>query len=267
MRTIRLLISFDGTDYRGWQRQDCGPTIQAEIERATTLICNRTTTVHGAGRTDAGVHALGMTAHFQTESAIKPFPLLKGLNALLPDDIRILDLREESPAFHARFSARAKTYRYAVYNGPIECPLKRRYRSHYPSALATDAIRCCLDTITGTHDFSSFEATGTRDKKQATGRGAVRTLFSAELSNPEPGLFHFILVGDGFLRHMVRNIVGTLLDVGRGKRSIEDFNLLLSQRDRNRAGATAPARGLTLLAVHYDDDKRLPLTGKIRLHP
>ncbi|MBE0584732.1 MAG: tRNA pseudouridine(38-40) synthase TruA [Desulfofustis sp.] len=255
MRTIRLLISFDGTDYRGWQRQDCGPTIQAEIERAATLICNSTTTVHGAGRTDAGVHALGMTAHFLTTSTIKSIPLLKGLNALLPEDIRIIDVTEEPAAFHARFSASAKTYRYAVFNGPIECPLKRRYRIHYPYALATDTIRCCLETIIGTHDFSSFEATGTRDKKQETGRGAVRTLFSAELKQPEPDLFHFILTGDGFLRHMVRNIVGTLLDVGRGKRSIEDFKLLLTQRDRNRAGATAPARGLTLLAVHYDDDK------------
>ncbi len=254
MRTIKLVISFDGTDYRGWQRQENGATIQAEIERATTLICNRTTVLHGAGRTDAGVHALGMTAHFQTESTIKIMPLLKGLNSLLPHAIRILEVKEESTEFHARFSARAKTYRYGVYNGPIECPLKRRYRTHCPYPLSTEAISACLEAITGTHDFSSFEASGTRDKKQVTGRGAVRTLFAAELRQPEPDFFHFILTGDGFLRHMVRNIVGTLLEVGRGKRTVENFNLLLAQRDRNLAGATAPARGLTLMAVHYDDD-------------
>jgi len=254
MHTIKLVISFDGTNYCGWQRQDNGPTIQEEIERAVSLICNTATAVHGAGRTDAGVHALGMTAHFQTDCRIELKSLIKGLNSLLPDAIRILEVTGKSPEFHSRFSARAKTYRYAVYNGTIECPIRRLYRTHLPFALSTSAIRSCLEIITGTHDFGSFEAAGSRDKNHLKGRGAVRTLFSAELREAEPDLLHFIFTGDGFLRHMVRNIVGTVLEVGQGKRSIEEFKLLMSQRDRNLAGATAPARGLTLMAVHYGDN-------------
>jgi len=254
MRTIKLVISFDGTSYCGWQRQNNGPTIQEELERAISLITNRPTGVHGAGRTDAGVHALGMTAHFRTESKIDLKALLKGLNSLLPEVIAIPEVTEESPEFHARFSAHAKTYRYTFYIGIIECPVKRLYRTHVPFPLSVAAIDSCLEILTGTHDFSSFEATGSRDRNHQRGRGAVRTIFSAELTNPEPDLFHVILTGDGFLRHMVRNIVGTVLEVGRGKVSIDEFRDVLEKRDRNLAGATAPAQGLTLVKVHYRKD-------------
>ncbi|MEJ2057651.1 MAG: tRNA pseudouridine synthase A [Desulfofustis sp.] len=218
MRIIRLLIAFDGTGYCGWQRQKNGPSIQETIERALSIICNEAVILHGAGRTDAGVHAEGMSAHFQTNSTIDSTALKKGLNALLPGAIRIISLADAAADFHARFSAQAKTYR------------------------------------SGEHDFSSFETTGSRDKDRRNGRGAVRTIFNARLSGPEDDYLQFFLTGDGFLRHMVRNLIGTILEVGKGKRTVQEFVDILGYRDRNRAAATAPSRGLCLIKVHYERD-------------
>jgi tRNA pseudouridine38-40 synthase len=254
MRIIKLVIAYDGTGYCGWQRQTNGNSVQQEIEEALGIICNRQITLHGAGRTDAGVHALGMTAHLATPTTLTCRALQKGLNALLPGDIRIMAAADEAGSFHARFSALAKTYRYAFYTGPVLCPLQRRTTAHLPYVVSFDAIAAGLKMITGTHDFSSFETTGSRDKSRTSGRGAVRTIFRAEIEEPEPGLFHLSVTGDGFLRHMVRNLAGTLLEVGRGKRDLPEFVAILHARDRNRAGATAPARGLTLLTVHYHRD-------------
>lgn len=254
MRTIKLTIAFDGTGYCGWQRQKNGRSIQQEIEQAGSIISNRPIVVHGAGRTDAGVHALGMTAHFTTASSLTEEALRKGLNALLPGAIRITSLNEEGELFHARFSALAKTYRYTFYTGPVLCPLKRLYTAHIPYPASETAIGSCLQIITGTHDFSSFETTGSRDKARETGRGAVRTIFRAELEKTGANLFQVTITGDGFLRHMVRNLVGTMLEVGRGKRTVDEFQEILQGKDRNRAGATAPAHGLTLLKVHYRRD-------------
>jgi len=254
MRTIKLVIAYDGTGYCGWQRQTNGSSIQQQIERAARIICNRRITVHGAGRTDAGVHALGMTAHFTMTGSLSCRALQKGLNALLPGDIRILAAEDEAFDFHARFSAVAKTYRYAFFTGPVLCPLRRLTTAHFPYAVSPEAITACLQIICGTHDFSSFETTGSRDKSRISGRGAVRTVFRATIEEADAALFHLSVTGDGFLRHMVRNLVGTLLDVGRGKRGVDDFSAILQARDRNRAGATAPAHGLTLLTVHYRRD-------------
>ncbi|MBE0584444.1 MAG: tRNA pseudouridine(38-40) synthase TruA [Desulfofustis sp.] len=254
MRTIKLVIAYDGTDYCGWQRQNNGASIQQEIERAAGIICNRQVTLHGAGRTDAGVHALGMTAHFTTSATLTCRALQKGFNALLPGAIRIITVEDESDGFHARFSALAKTYRYAFFTGPVLCPLQRLTTAHLPYLVSPDAIAAGLKMITGTHDFSSFETSGSRDKTRTSGRGAVRTIFRAEIYEPHPNLFHLSLTGDGFLRQMVRNIAGTLLEVGRGKRDLPEFMAILQARDRNRAGPTAPARGLTLLTVHYRHD-------------
>lgn len=253
MRVVKLTLSYDGTGYCGWQRQENGPTIQEELERAVSLICNSHTNVHGAGRTDAGVHALGMTAHFHTASNISCFRLQKGLNALLPAQIRINDVADKDETFHARFSACLKTYRYAIFTGEIQCPSKRLYTAHYPVALSLSKMRDCLTTITGTHDFASFETSGSRDKTRVTGRGAVRTIFNASLEQPAPDLIHLFFSGDGFLRHMVRNLSGTIIEIGRGKSSVESFKEILYSRDRQKAGATAPAHGLTLMAVQYDD--------------
>ncbi|MEE4313755.1 MAG: tRNA pseudouridine(38-40) synthase TruA [Desulfofustis sp.] len=254
MRTIKLVIAYDGTGYCGWQRQTNGPSIQQEIERAASIICNRQITVHGAGRTDAGVHAVGMTAHFSIATTLSCRALHKGLNALLPEDIRILAAQDEATGFHARFSALAKTYRYTFFTGPVLCPLRRLTTYHLPYPVSLEAITVCLETICGTHDFSSFETTGSRDKSRTSGRGAIRTIFRATIEEADPGFFQLLITGDGFLRHMVRNLAGTLLEVGRDKRDADEFSAILQARDRNLAGATAPAHGLTLLKVHYRYD-------------
>ncbi len=253
MRIVRLLIAFDGTGYCGWQRQKNGPSIQEAIERALSIICNENVILHGAGRTDAGVHAEGMSAHFKTSSTIRPTTLKKGLNALLPGAIRIVSLADADADFHARFSALAKTYRYTVFTGEVMDPQRRLYAHHLPFPLRHAALRECLQKISGEHDFSSFETTGSRDKDRG-GRGAVRTIFAARLSEPEEDYVQFFYTGDGFLRHMVRNLTGTILEVGRGKRSVQEFIDILGYRDRNRAGATAPSNGLCLVKVHYERD-------------
>jgi tRNA pseudouridine38-40 synthase len=260
MRTLKLVISFDGTDYSGWQRQDNGITVQEEIERCVSLICNAPLSVHGAGRTDAGVHALGMAAHFQTRSSVSCADMIKGLNSLLPRAIRVIALSEKPDDFHARFSACAKTYRYAIYTGPIHCPTRRLYTTHIPYELKIQTLHNCLEMITGTHDFSSFENTGSRDKSNSGGRGAVRTIHRTWLEQPDGNEIHLFLTGDGFLRHMVRNLVGTILEVARGKREEAELQTILTARDRNIAGTTAPPQGLTLMRVHYtsesDDHER-----------
>ncbi len=262
MRTVKLLISYDGTGYCGWQRQNNGPTIQAEIERAAAMICDHPTTVHGAGRTDAGVHALGMSAHFQTLSTIPCSKLVKGLNALLPAQIRILEAADQPENFHARYWATGKTYRYSFFTGTIQCPQRRLFESHYPSVISSSAVISCLETVIGTHDFSSFETSGTRDKTITTGKGAIRTISSAHLEQPEPERYHLFFSGDGFLRHMIRNLAGTIVQVGQGKRTVKAFERILKSRDRQQAGPTAPAHGLTLISVDYsslmpDDNKRV----------
>jgi tRNA pseudouridine38-40 synthase len=253
MRIVRLLIAFDGTGYCGWQRQKNGPSIQETIERALSIICNEAVILHGAGRTDAGVHAEGMSAHFQTNSTIDSTALKRGLNALLPGAIRIISLADAAADFHARFSAQAKTYRYTVFSGEVMDPQRRLYAHHLPFRLCHDTMRECLQRLTGEHDFSSFETTGSRDKDR-NGRGAVRTIFNARLNGPEEDYLQFFLTGDGFLRHMVRNLIGTILEVGKGKRTVQEFVDILGYRDRNRAAATAPSRGLCLIKVHYERD-------------
>jgi tRNA pseudouridine38-40 synthase len=253
MRTVKLVISYDGTGYCGWQRQKNGPTIQAEIEHAVSIICDHSTTIHGAGRTDAGVHALGMSAHFQTLSRIHCKKLIKGLNALLPSQIRILEVADQPEDFHARYWATGKTYRYSFFTGAIQCPRRRLFESHYPSVLSSSAVNSCLQLVVGTHDFSSFETSGTRDKTITTGKGATRKIFRAQLEQPEPELYHLFFSGDGFLRHMIRNMAGTIIEVGQGKFTVNGFERIFESRDRRQAGPTAPAHGLTLISVDYSN--------------
>ena len=252
MRTIKLTIAFDGTNYHGWQRQENGPTIQEDVERVVSLICNSRIKVHGAGRTDAGVHALGMTAHFKTVNSMPCTKLQNGLNSLLPGAIRVVSLADESTDFHARYSALSKTYCYATFTGTIQSPKERFYIAHYPGEISADAIRGCLEVVSGTHDFSSFEAAGSRDKNVTAGRGATRTIFSAQLNQPSAGYFSLVFTGNGFLRHMVRNLTGTIIEVGQGKRSVKEFEQILTSKDRQQAGTTASPHGLTLLSVNYD---------------
>lgn len=253
-RNIRLLIAFDGTRYNGWQRQENAPTIQEAIERKLAVMTASNVRLHGAGRTDAGVHALGMVANFRTRAAIPCQGFLHGLNSMLDPDIRILAADEADDLFHSRRSATGKTYRYHLCTGKVQSPLERLYAAHYPMRFDAGAIRMALSHIAGTHDFSSFEGSGSRDPARIGGRGAVRTIFRADLQ-PGPGrteAWFFRFTGDGFLRHMVRNLVGTLLMVGKGTMSPDGFRAVCRGHDRRLAGPTAPARGLVLEQVFYE---------------
>ena len=250
-RNIKLLLSFDGTGYAGWQKQKSEETIQGVIENRLQVMTGEYTCLHGAGRTDAGVHALGMVANFETEAEIPCTGFVRGLNSLLPDDIRVLDAEEADRDFHARRSARAKTYWYHLTNGPVQLPTERLYCAHVFAELDFEAMQDGFGYLIGTHDFSSFEGTGSRDPELA-GRGAVRTIMEAGIMTAGEGNYkRFVITGDGFLRHMVRNIVGTMLEVGQGRLLPSEIVSILAARDRSAAGPTAPARGLFLKQILY----------------
>ncbi len=252
-RRIRLIIAYDGTNFSGWQRQKNSSTIQEEIEKRLSIITNEEVFLHGAGRTDAGVHAEAMVAHFDTSSPVSDAALLRGLNAMLPGAIRIFSAATCPADFHARFSAIKKCYHYHIYTGSIQPPPLRLYTLHITTKLDLPSIRSGMRYLVGEHDFASFENSGTRDKSITTGRGAVRTIYAANLLTTEKEQLIFEFIGDGFLKNMVRNIVGSLLDVGRKKTSPEDFAAILQQKKRSAAGATAPAHGLFLKKVYYQD--------------
>lgn len=250
-RTLKLVIGYDGTGFSGWQRQKQGRTIQGEIERTLERMTGEAIHLHGAGRTDAGVHAEGMVAHFQSASALSCAVFQRGLNAILPEAIRIFSTEEVADSFHARFSAIGKEYRYEVYTGKIHPPRLRLYTLHVTCSLNLAPIRACLAMIEGTHDFSSFENSGSRNKDDRSGRGAVRTIDAARLVEKTPELLCFQFNGDGFLRNMIRNLVGTLLEAGRGRLTPVDFATVLAAKDRTAGGPTAPAHGLWLKKVLY----------------
>ncbi|MDR2550208.1 MAG: tRNA pseudouridine(38-40) synthase TruA [Desulfobulbus sp.] len=253
-RTIRLLIAYDGSGYHGWQRQRQGePTIQQELETRLSALSQQPVTLHGAGRTDAGVHALGMVAHFHTSATMPLVAFSKGLNALLPPDIRILGAEEAPSHFHSRFSALGKTYRYDFFTGPVQLPGSRFYQAHCPGPFVPERLKPALAVLVGTHDFSSFERSGSRDKEATDGRGAVRSLnrISCVPVLARPGHWSIRFTGDGFLRQMVRILSGTLIEIGQGKRRAEEAAAILAARDRTAAGHTAPACGLFLENIHY----------------
>ncbi len=256
MRTVKLLISFDGRNYSGWQRQMAQPTIQGAIEAVLTKICNEQIVLHGAGRTDAGVHAYGMVAHFQTTSSVSCYNLLSGLNSLLSVDLRIHGVHDVSSSFHARKSATGKRYWYYFSCADVLSATRIPVVAHIPKLVHLDRMQECLPLLQGTHDFSSFEAVGSRDFTKTTGRGAERTLTKVEIAASDLGFsdeYKLSLHGDGFLRKMVRNIAGTLFEVGVGRMTVADFSAVLQAKDRQVAGPTAPACGLFLQQVDYDD--------------
>lgn len=250
-RNIKLTIAFDGTEFLGWQKQQQGRTIQGEIEKNLALMTAAKVCLHGAGRTDAGVHAEAMTASFTTLATIRCEALCRGLNSMLPTAIRIIGAEEVPADFHARFSATGKRYAYTIQTSTIQSPFTRLYAVHLTDKLNFAAMKSCLPVVVGTHDFSSFENSGSRDKTLNSGRGAIRTITEARLIEEDQHCYTFSFSGDGFLRNMVRNIVGTILDAGKGKISPAQFADILQARDRNSAGPTAPAHGLVLKEVFY----------------
>ncbi len=250
-RNIKLLIAFDGTNYSGWQRQKHDASIQEEIEKRLSVMTNSEVSLHGAGRTDAGVHAEGMTAHFHTRSPITCQAFLQGLNSMLPGAIRILSVDEVPLKFHSRFDARGKHYQYTLFTGRIMAPSRRLYTVHYPYRLNFDVIDACLKILEGTHDFSSFENSGSRDKSFPSRKGAVRNLRSATRVSEDGENHLFSFIGEGFLKNMVRNMMGTLLEAGRGQITAEQFKKALEAKDRTAGGHTAPPHGLTLKEVLY----------------
>lgn len=245
IKNFKLIIEYDGTRYHGWQRQKDDRTIQAEIEAALKTMTASRVKVIGSGRTDAGVHAEAQAANFQCDTRLVPEALLKGLNSLLPQDIIIKTCEPVKASFHARYDAKSKTYHYKILNRPIPVAISRQYVWFIRKTLDLDAMRSAISHIIGCHDFKAFEGSGS--PRQHT----TRHILSAGLIENENGLLIFHIEADGFLRFMVRNIVGTLVDVGMKRITPVDFKGILDSKDRSRAGATAPAQGLTLIKVNY----------------
>ena len=247
MRTIKLTIQYDGTNYVGWQRQANGVSIQGLLEDALAPIEAGPVDVHGAGRTDAGVHSIGQVASVRLAAQLDTSTLFRALNAVLPDDVRVAAVEEAAPDFHARFSAVAKTYEYRIVNAPIVSPFMHRYVWHIPQPLEMGAMRAAAEPLVGRHDFAGFQGTG------STVVSTERTIESLDWE--EGAGFERPIVmrvtGDGFLRHMVRNIIGTLVEIGVGRWRPARVRELLDARDRTHAGPTAPARGLFLAKVRY----------------
>lgn len=246
-RTLKFTIQYDGTDYVGWQRQANGISIQGVLEDALAPIEGTPTTIHGAGRTDAGVHALGQVASATVVNTLDERTLARALNAVLPADVRVLAVEEAAPDFHARFGARAKTYEYRIVNAPITSVFLRRYVWHVPQPLDFEAIKTAAGPLVGTHDFAGFQGTGTYQTS------TVRTIQALDVEDGGGFDLPFVIriTGDGFLRHMVRNIVGTLVEVGAGRWDPWRLLAVLESLDRTQAGRTAPAQGLFLTNVLY----------------
>jgi tRNA pseudouridine38-40 synthase len=269
MPSFRIIVAYDGTDYVGWQRQANGISIQGLIEDAVGALDGRAVAVAGAGRTDSGVHALGQVAAFTIARAIEPDALVRALNAHLPPDIRVLSADEVSPSFHPRFDARTKAYRYRIWNGEILSPFERRYAWHVPGPLDVEAMAAAARLIEGTHDFAAFQATGSDVATTVRDVGESRVMWIADcglreirtpqsaidnqsaVRNPQSAILAYEVTGTGFLRHMVRTIVGTLVEVGRGRRPVEWMAEVVASRERGRAGPTSPAAGLFLVRVDY----------------
>ena len=245
MRTFKLTIAYDGTNYVGWQRQTNGVSVQQVLEEAfAPLVGGTPPTLAGASRTDAGAHALGQVASVNADIDLTPVSVQRAMNVRLPADIRVVGVVEASPGFHARFHSTGKSYRYRMVTTPVLSPFDRFYAWHAPEPRSLALMQEAAALLVGRHDFASFQARGAFVKE------TVRTIHRLELR----GLAGEVQVecdGDGFLRHMVRGIVGTLAEIGAGLRPVSEMRDILNARDRRAAGATVPAHGLTLLSVKY----------------
>jgi len=244
LRNIKLVIQYEGTDYRGWQRQAAGPTIQAELEKAILHLTGARSALIGAGRTDAGVHALAQAANFRTDSSLPCERIVHGLNAHMPRDIAVTDAADVPLSFHACRDAIAKRYAYTIHYGPVRPVLERRTRWHLYIHVDWDRVKEAAAHIVGTHDFAALCT------KADLSRNLVRTVHSLEVEM-DPPVVRIVVEANGFLYNMVRNIVGTLVSVGKGRLSPGDMPGILASRDRRKAGPTAPGAGLCLVEVRY----------------
>lgn len=244
-RNFKLVLEYDGSNYHGWQWQQGVLTIQEVLESRLAVMLKGPIRVRASGRTDAGVHAKGQVVSFYARTVLHPEEILRGLNSLLPPDIVILEAEEMPHSFHARFSASSKIYEYHILNRRLPSALERHFAWHIRQTLTAGPMADCLKSIIGLHDFSAFMASG------SSVTSTERFLLRAFLDRPDEDHLVFVLQANGFLRHMVRNLVGTLVEIGKGKLSVEGFWDILQSKDRRRAGMTAPAHGLCLSAVLY----------------
>lgn len=245
MPRYKLTLSYDGTAYAGWQVQPNGVTIQELLERTLKLLLGSPIRVTGSGRTDSGVHAYEQVAHFDSQNPLDSSRIHHSLNKLLPPDIRILKLEECSDTFHARFSARGKIYRYHIYLDPIRSPFKTKTSHHVKGPFDLELLKRGAEHFIGTHDFRSFTNESSSQKKSTT-----RTIYRLDVIE-EPGGLYLEFEGNGFLYKMVRNIVGTLLDIAQGKIALEELKSVFEKRDRRAAGRAAPPQALFLVKVIY----------------
>jgi tRNA pseudouridine38-40 synthase len=244
-RTIKLTIAYDGTEFVGWQRQENGVSIQGVIEDALARIDGAAVTLHGAGRTDAGAHALGQVASARVAADLDDATMMKALNGSLPEAIRVTAVQTMPADFHARFSATGKSYEYRIWNEPVVPPFIRLYAWHVPERLDIEAMRDAARAIVGAHDFAGFRSA------RSINHTTVREMTSTGWRVPGDGMLVFDIAGKGFLRYMVRSLVGTLVEIGRGQRPVAEMASLLGTPDRSAAGRTAPAHGLFLVKVDY----------------
>jgi tRNA pseudouridine38-40 synthase len=252
VRHLRLVIEYDGTSLSGWQRQSNAPTVQAHLEDALARLLQHDVIVTGASRTDAGVHARGQVASFRTDRAIPLHGIRRGLNSLLPATISIVEVTEVGDDFHPRFSATGKHYRYTILARADRSPRWRDRAWHHPDLLDLAAMRAGAEALLGEHDFQAFRAAG------CTARTSTRRIDSIEVTSAPEALVVLDVRGNAFLRMMVRILVGTLSEVGTGKRSPSQVVEILASKDRTRAGITAPPQGLELLEVRYDGVRPRP---------
>jgi tRNA pseudouridine38-40 synthase len=258
VRNLKLILSYDGADFAGWQVQPGRTTVQGALASAIGRLSGENVLPQGSGRTDAGVHALAQVASFRTASTIPAENWRRALNDILPASIRVLEVSEAAPEFHARKSARAKTYRYRIYRGAVCPPFLARYVWHYPYPLEGSAMIAAAGVVVGEHDFTSFAAVDPERVERMAAATAVehfrttniRTILSSSWAREDEELIYTVR-GSGFLHHMVRNLVGTFLLMGKGTLTLEDFRRILEARERTAGGPTAPASGLYLVGVEY----------------
>ena len=244
-KNIKLILEYDGTRYHGWQRQKNGSTIQDEIEKRIQMMTGESVKLIASGRTDAGVHALHQVCNFMSASKIAPESFERGLNSLLPNDIHIKQAEYGHLDFHSRYSAKSKTYEYRILNRSRPDVFLRYYSWHIQRKLDGSAMEKCCSLLLGRHDFSAFKSSGSKNINP------VREMMRAELHSFNDGILCLLFVADGFLRHMVRNIVGTVVEVGRGRMDFNEFRQILQSGDRRMAGIKAPPQGLFLKMVRY----------------